>query len=227
MLLHNEDEYNIDELNQTLQARLLELKELDIGLSLCHPDFAPISINFLSEQFHYRTSHGALGEMVAKACGAKHKPKILDLTAGLGRDSFLLASTGCSVLMLERDPIMHALLSDGLKRLKQSQPNIDLDLKLVDSQVYLQNNLIIADVIYIDPMHPSRSKSALVKKEMRILRDLVGGDDDKQNLIELAFNSLVKRVVIKWPLKAKSYNSKKPTASFKGKSTRFDIFQLR
>ncbi|MFO1350284.1 MAG: class I SAM-dependent methyltransferase [Gammaproteobacteria bacterium] len=38
------------------------------------------------------------------------------------------------------------------------------------------------EVIYLDPMYPERSKAALVKKESRVLRELVGPDDDAARL---------------------------------------------
>lgn len=218
----------LENLNEQLKSKNLELKNLAQGLSLCHPDFSPLTIDFLSNQFQYRTSHGALGELVAKSCGAKSQPLIWDLTAGLGRDAYLLASLGCSVVMFERNAVMFALLQDGLKRLKNER-EINLNLNYGDSMACLKkaNDHQTPDVIYIDPMHPVRSKSALVKKEMRILREMVGEDLDKLDLIEAALESKVKRVVVKWPLKAVLDIQKKPTASLKGKTTRFDIFQLR
>ncbi|TMP13498.1 class I SAM-dependent methyltransferase, partial [Pseudoalteromonas ruthenica] len=43
-------------------------------------------------------------------------PVVLDATAGLGRDGFVLASLGCKVILHERHPVVAALLYDGLKR---------------------------------------------------------------------------------------------------------------
>lgn len=214
---------NIEALNQSLPAEL-ELAFLPQGLSLCHQQFLPLTVDFLSNQFEYRTHHNPLGELVAKACGAKHQVSILDLTAGLGRDAYLLASLGCQVLMVERQPVMHALLADGLARLHAEKPEIKLELLQGDAKQLMAHQAKHAEVIYIDPMHPERTKSALVKKEMRILRTLVGSDEDKQQLIEQALQIKGKRVVVKWPLKGAPYTSQKPTAVFKGKSTRFDIY---
>lgn len=221
---------NIDFLNESLKEKGLTLEYASDGLVLTHPEFLPIRVDFLNSKIQYRTSHGALGEMVAKACGAKHKPSVLDLTAGLGRDSFLLASLGCQVQMVERNPVMHALLLDGLERLNQIQADVSLKLIFLNSLHLTSNQLMhnrVPEVIYIDPMHPERSKSALVKKDMRILRALVGDDIDKEVLLEYAFSLKgAKKVVVKWPLKAPLPISRKPTGSIKGKSTRFDIFQL-
>jgi 16S rRNA (guanine1516-N2)-methyltransferase len=71
---------------------------------------------------HRRLFGGGKGQDIAKAVGLNHKgfkPKVLDLTAGLGRDSFVLASLGASLLMLERHPIVFALLEDGLARARE------------------------------------------------------------------------------------------------------------
>jgi hypothetical protein len=53
---------------------------------------------------HRRKFGGGRGEAVAKAVGIKgdYLPDVVDATAGLGRDAFVLASVGCRVRMLER-----------------------------------------------------------------------------------------------------------------------------
>jgi len=71
-----------------------------------------------SEHSHRRRYGGGNGQAIAKAVGVSGKfaPQVLDLTAGLGGDGFVLASLGCNVCMLERNPIIHSLLADGLSR---------------------------------------------------------------------------------------------------------------
>jgi 16S rRNA (guanine1516-N2)-methyltransferase len=71
-----------------------------------------------SEHSHRRRYGGGNGQAIAKAVGVSGKfaPQVLDLTAGLGGDGFVLASLGCNVCMLERNPIVHSLLADGLSR---------------------------------------------------------------------------------------------------------------
>jgi 16S rRNA (guanine1516-N2)-methyltransferase len=81
------------------------------------------------------------------------------------------------------------------------------------------------DVILVDPMHPERKKSALVKKEMRIIRDIVGTDSDAIELMEVALKYATKRVVLKWPMKADFMEGlQKPSHQITGKSTRYDVF---
>ena len=43
--------------------------------------------------------------------------RIWDMTAGLGKDSILLALAGAHVTLMERDPIVSTLLSDAMRRL--------------------------------------------------------------------------------------------------------------
>jgi 16S rRNA (guanine1516-N2)-methyltransferase len=41
---------------------------------------------------------------------------VIDGTAGLGKDAFVLAGLGCKVTLVERHPVVVALLADGLAR---------------------------------------------------------------------------------------------------------------
>src|SRR5690606_23122611 len=79
----------------------------------------PVFADFVEGALAYRRLHGGgRGQPVARAVGLKPGiyPKVLDATAGLGRDAFVLAALGCEVVMLERSPIIAALLDDALAR---------------------------------------------------------------------------------------------------------------
>ena len=66
---------------------------------------------------------------------------------------------------------------------------------------------------------------ALVKKEMRQLRDLLGADPDSFELMQAALAAATKRVVLKWPLRADAMAGlKAPSHQILGKSTRYDVF---
>jgi 16S rRNA (guanine1516-N2)-methyltransferase len=81
------------------------------------------------------------------------------------------------------------------------------------------------DVVLIDPMHPPRGNTALVKQEMRLLRDIVGADPDAAELMQVALASATRRVVLKWPLRAELMPGLPPVShSIAGKSTRYDVF---
>lgn len=205
----------------------LELRQLGKGA------FGPIYTDFLAGASLFRRKHGGgRDQAVAKAVGLRGKqlPIVLDATAGLGGDGFVLACLGCKVQMLERSPVIFALLEDGLKRAmtdKQIGPIIRRRLKLTLGDSYkfllaLQKN--VPDVVYLDPMYPHREKSALVKKEMRLLRAIVGDDQDAHLLFQAALACPVKRVVVKRPRHASPLDNREPDLILPGKSSRFDIY---
>jgi 16S rRNA (guanine1516-N2)-methyltransferase len=157
-------------------------------------------------------------------------PRIVDATAGLGRDAFLLASRGCEVTLLERSPHVHALLADGLARAAAAGPDFAaiasrMTLRLGDARQLLAG--LEPDVVLVDPMHPPRTNTALVKKEMRLLRELVGSDPDALELMQAALAAARKRVVLKWPLRAAPMAGlRKPSHQIVGKTTRYDVFMI-
>lgn len=105
------DEENLMALVMTPEH--LELRKRD------EPKLGGIFVDFVGGAMaHRRKFGGGRGEAVAKAVGIKgsYLPDVVDATAGLGRDAFVLASVGCRVRMLERNPVVAALLDDGLTR---------------------------------------------------------------------------------------------------------------
>lgn len=199
----------------------------------------PIRVDFMfGSNNHRRRFGGGNGQAIAKAVGVSGRflPRVLDLTAGLGGDGFVLASLGCRVSLVERHPLICSLLRDGINRAREegeSDPSIRdlmnrLDLIECDSLEILSDITIDQrpDVIYLDPMFPHRKKSAKVKKEMQAFQHIVGSDIDSDGLLERALEIARYRVVIKRPSVAKFLGDKKPSYSLDGKSTRFDIFAL-
>ncbi|MDX1344828.1 MAG: class I SAM-dependent methyltransferase [Sedimenticolaceae bacterium] len=201
--------------------------------SLQEPSTAPLYVDFVEgENRHRRLYGGGRGQAIARAVGLKklRKPRIADLTAGLGRDAFVLASLGCDVTLVERSPVIHLLLQDGLHRALQSDDDAvreivsRMHLVHADSLQWLDSQEESFDVILLDPMFPERRKSALVRKEMRFFHDLVGSDSDTAGLLELARSRCKHRVVVKRPARATFLGGHKPSFSITGKSTRFDIY---
>lgn len=167
--------------------------------------------------------------MVVKAVWGRGKDPItvLDATAGLGRDGFLLASSGATVVSCERHAAIALLLADGHWRAQQSG---ELDDILARWTLQHTDALRLMadwqpDVIYLDPMFPEREKTALVKKEMRAFRELVGEDQDAQALFEAACQYARKRVVVKRPSTGESLG-RKPSHVLEGKSNRFDVYAV-
>ncbi|WP_017905015.1 class I SAM-dependent methyltransferase [Pseudomonas asplenii] len=192
----------------------------------------PIRVDFVEGgAAHRRLYGGGSGQMIAKAVGIQQgvRPRVLDATAGLGKDAFVLASLGCDMSLIERQPLIAALLEDGLARGLE-----DLEVAPIVSRMrLLKGNAIEVmrnwqgeppQVIYLDPMFPHREKTALVKKEMRLFRPLVGDDPDAPALLEAALALATHRVVVKRPRKAPCIDGPKPSHGLEGKSSRYDIY---
>ncbi len=205
-----------------------------------------IIVDFGSDSFIYRMMKGGgRKQPLGRAVGLKpgYSPLVLDATAGLGRDGFLLASLGCRVILCERSAIIYALLRDGLAR-AAADPRLKaiarrITLYLGDSMQLLP---LLADeqrpeVIYLDPMFPHRSKSALVKKEMRLVRTVVGDDHDTCALLQTAMAHAGKRVVCKRPIQAAPLNAasregqnrdgRRPDFAITTPKHRYDIYLTR
>ncbi|MCK8565780.1 16S rRNA (guanine(1516)-N(2))-methyltransferase RsmJ [Yersinia ruckeri] len=204
----------------------LELRKLD------EPKLGGIFVDFVSGTLaHRRRFGGGRGEAVAKAVGIKkgYLPNVVDATAGLGRDAFVLAALGCKVRMLERNPVVAALLDDGLQRGYQDR---EIGGWLRERMTLLHASSLTAlvdidprpEVVYLDPMYPHRQKSALVKKEMRVFQSLVGADEDADGLLAPARALATKRVVVKRPDYAEPLAGVAAQAVITTKSHRFDLY---
>lgn len=208
-----------------VNGQYLELCKLD------EPKLGAISVDFVEGAVaHRRKFGGGRGQDIAKAVGLKHgfTPHVLDATAGLGRDAFVLASLGCKVTLMERMPVVAALLEDGLAR---AELNADIgtmiseQMELIHASSLEKMSLAQApDVVYLDPMYPHREKSAAVKKEMRVFQSLVGEDLDADGLLAPALELAKYRVVVKRPSYAPPLDDKKPSTSIKMKKNRFDVY---
>ena len=142
------------------QNNQLELQKND------EPKLGSIFVNFVSGAMaHRRQFGGGRGEAIAKAVGVKgeYLPTVVDATAGLGRDAFVLAAIGCHVTMFERHPVVAALLEDGLRRAYLDENMgawLQQHLRLIyhSSIDGLCTYTQTPDVVYLDPMFPHRTK---------------------------------------------------------------------
>lgn len=208
-------------------------------LSLNEPNMAPLVVDFCSGKMAYRAAKVQQNrEVICKAVGMKQNafPSIVDATAGLGRDTFVLAAAGSNILALERSTVVYLLLRDGLNRTQHSE------LSSISERIQLQQRdardwatdfastnrneeaTSFPEVVYMDPMFPERKKSAAVKKEMQFFQRLLGFDPEPETLFELALSIATKRVVVKRPAKAPTITERKPTMQYTGKSARFDVY---
>jgi len=198
-----------------------------------------VTVNFCGGKTeHRRRFGGGRGQALAKAIGLKGgaNPTVIDATAGLGKDAFVIANLGAQVMLIERSPIIAALLEDGLGR---ASHNSELKAIVTDRMNLVSADAIewlanlpteqCPDVIYMDPMYPHRNKSALVKKELRVLRELIGDDEDASQLLHVALSCAKRRVTVKRPrtapiLSGSILNNRKPNSTVESKNTRYDIY---
>ena len=204
----------------------LELRKLD------EPKLGAVYVDFVEGAVaHRRKFGGGRGQSIAKAVGLKSgaMPTVVDATAGLGRDAFVLASLGCKVTLIERSPVVAALLQDGLTRAGQDPeigPWVRERMQLLQGPA-VETLLTLTErpeVIYLDPMFPHKQKSALVKKEMRVFQSLVGPDLDADGLLEPARQLATKRVVVKRPDYAPPLADIATPNAVVTKGHRFDIY---
>ncbi|MBE0582591.1 MAG: class I SAM-dependent methyltransferase [Desulfofustis sp.] len=192
----------------------------------------PLSVDFLAGPSYYRfLNDRRINQPLGKAVGIRKgiRPTVCDVTAGCGEDGFVLACLGCRVVLIERSPIVWALLDDGLRR-AAAHPQIGklvaerISLYLSDAEQFLAATDVTFDTVYLDPMYPSPKKSALNKLKMRLLRAIVGDDLDSGKLIGAAKKALPARIAVKRPLRAPTLTPARPHFSVAGKSSRFDVY---
>jgi 16S rRNA (guanine1516-N2)-methyltransferase len=193
----------------------------------------PLSVDFLAGPTARRGLRARRRDHpLARAVG-RHRPlaRILDATAGLGRDAFVLAKLGYRVDAVERDPVLHALLADGWRRLQEDPGGAEgvaerLRVHLGDARDWFAD---APEVVYLDPMFPARRKSALVKKEMQWSRILVGGADpdvaDREacELLAGARQAGARRIVVKRPAGAATLAAD-PDFSVRAGLLRWDVY---
>lgn len=172
-------------------------------------------------------------ELLVKAVkikGFDGRLEVMDCTAGLGEDSLLLAAAGFYVKLYERDKIIAALLRDSMERaaadLELSSIIARMELHEADSLTAMENLQETPDVIYLDPMFPSRQKSALVKKKFQVLHLLEQPCEEGNRFLEAALACKPRKLVIKRPLKGEYLGDRKPDYSISGKTIRYDCIVI-
>jgi len=190
-----------------------------------------LKCSFIEGPILHRLKYGrGRGQNLAKAVGMKFNKNrtIIDATAGLGYDAFILASLGANVTLIERSEKIHGLLKDGISEAMLYGGEISkivdrMNLLFGDSKDILPS--ISPEVVLIDTMYKDRKKSALVKNNMRLVREVVGSDPDYIDLINVALNCASKRVVIKQPRYAEPLKDIKACShQILGKTIRYDVY---
>ncbi|MAY03148.1 MAG: 16S rRNA methyltransferase [Gammaproteobacteria bacterium] len=194
-------------------------------------------VDFLDAGLQYRQQSTGKQQGIAKAVGLnRHAPMhVMDATAGLGRDAFILASLGCRVSMLESSMLVYCLLRDGISRAVMAEGEIrqimqGMQLEHGQALEYFQaiqnGSREKPDVIYLDPMFPVRQKSAAVKKDMSILQEILPLQDESAfaALLQAARDCAVKRVVVKRPGSKKGRQDQGASFIVPGKAAHFSVY---
>ncbi|PHS24519.1 MAG: 16S rRNA methyltransferase [Methylophaga sp.] len=218
----------------SLNSEHIQLVVTQAHIEIRAPDLGkPIFIDFgAGKNAHRRQFGGGRGQPLAKAIGLKKgaTPTIIDATAGFGGDAFVLASLGCNITLIEQNPLIATLLNNALERATENAEieGVITRMSLInDNAIHYLNTLNTEhrpDVIYLDPMYPNREKSALVKKDMRLLHQLAGPDTDSEQLLTIAQKIALKRVVVKRPKSAPFIGEQKPVTRIESKNTRYDVY---
>jgi len=187
----------------------------------------PLQVDFVGDRRFRQPLR--VGDPLAKAIGlrAGQRPDVGDLSGGLGRDAWAIASLGCRVIVCERHPVVAALLEDGLRRATMAAvPMVAQTAARIRLHIGEASDLLVSpsQVLYFDPMFPERVKSALVKKEMRIFRAVVGEDPDASGLFEKARVCGCRRLVVKRPRHAPPLGDRLPSHHIESSRLRFDIY---
>ena len=213
---------------------VLQLRFDTQGLSLYDRELdASIAIDFLKGAVAHRERFGGgKGQAIAKAIGLNRydSPSVMDVTAGLARDAWVLATLGCRMTLLERSAVLCAMITAAVEQARSDNGSgtVDniIDVLQKDSIEHLASleSPALPDVIYMDPMYPERNKSALVKKDMQVLHKLIGATPDESELLEWAKRQAKRRVVVKRPVGAPCVAGLTPSHQINSKKTRYDVY---
>ena len=194
---------------------------------------SPVLVDFADRGFQRRLATGLRGQLLGKALGLKNlrNPTVLDATAGLGTDSFLMAHAGCLVTAIERSPAIFALLEDGLRRAAQAGDALETHLEAARRMEIRRGDFLMMDwpdraydVVYLDPMFPTGRRKASSRKEMTMLQTFASEDQCESELLPQALRCARRRVVVKRNRRSPELAGVKPTLKLQGSRSRFDVY---
>ena len=208
------------------------LEMLPTGLALVdhYRQKPPLSVDYGSPSLRLRQKKiSAKGELLVRAVKEKPGARVLDMTAGLGTDAFILASYGHDVTMLERSKTVYLLVKDALKRARQ-----DAELKPVVARLTLHHwdsarpylPALGFEAALVDPMFDEKKKSALPPGNMQMLQAFLGRGAELQPFLTAAQELGIRRTIVKRPRldRAPAKNAVRPVYQLTGRSSRLDVF---
>jgi len=204
-----------------IDARGVELRLLEPELKFYH--------SFVTGALARRANQSK--QALLRACNSRSRDiaQVLDLTAGWGADGLTLARHGQRVTLLERNPLIAAVLEYSLQCLGQEKNTIEtadrLSVESTDARPYLERleQRPIFDCIYLDPMFPAHKSSAKPSGEMQLLQTLTE-NQDIERCFQLARAKARRRVVVKRPLRAAWLGDSEPDIVYREKTIRFDVY---
>ncbi len=194
----------------------------------------PIRVDFVGGKLGYTRRRNRFGELFRAVGTPPGTGTVLDATAGFGQDAFLLALAGCVVTAVERSWVVAKLLRDGLRRAWADAAvaaALGGRLRVVEADArHVLREMVSGggprpDVVYLDPMYPPRRKSAEVRKEMRVLRAVVGDDSDAGELLGAARRAARRHVVVK-RMRLAPELAPGVLRSYVGRTTRYDVYAV-
>lgn len=209
--------------------------------TLVRPDGVALTLDFTSGKTAARQREsGRIRQPLARALGVARwrrrsgrVPRVVDATGGLGRDAWFAAALGCPVVLIERSPIVHALLESALARARADHTTADIAARIVLQQAEAIGALELlppddAEVIYLDPMYPDTRRKAAVTKGMQFLHALLGPDDDNADLLRSALASASRQVTVKRPSTAPPLSGDETftgqRSCIESPGTRYDVY---
>lgn len=195
-----------------------------------HPEFHPLTVDFLEGEFSRRWRSATRNDILIKAIGLKKGVRtVCDATCGLGYDAFFLSTfKELEVTACERSPVPAELVLDGLTRAKDTgrfEQN-PLFFHFGDAREFLAARPEGFDAVFLDPMYPrNEGESAKPRKGMQLFAELVGKDTDSGELFHRAWTAAKKRVIVKRADSAPEITKvQAPDYVVPGKTVRFDIY---
>jgi 16S rRNA (guanine1516-N2)-methyltransferase len=209
------------------------VSDLALGLGFTDPKKGkPYYVDFLTQAWRTRLTKGLpKNHIFRRALGHRDTPlRVIDATAGFGQDAILALCLGCEVIAVEKSNVVVTVLRNGVMRALREDESVrtkfeNLSVVEADAEIFLQQ-VLPADVIYLDPMFSKPKKTAKSPKEMQLLQDLLAPlptAEDLEHLFLTAYTHARQRVVVKQPLKAKALG-RTPTHTYKGQSIRYDVY---
>lgn len=194
---------------------------------LCGPldgGIAAVDLDLAQGPLSRRLRQARRDDPLARAVGFGKRatpPRVVDATAGLGRDAMTLAHLGCPVLAVERVPALAMLVHATVAGTWLGER---LTVRLGDAPTLLAGlaDADRPDVVLLDPMFEEHGAAA-VKKDMQACRALAGPPDDPAPLFAAALAAARERVVVKRDSKAAPLA---PGVAFAvvGERVRFDVY---